>query len=63
MKPQPTIWYWSFVIDVFGPRYSKKKQRDAVRKVLSRKRLADVERAALKITKAKLPAGFTATVS
>ena len=58
-----TITYWSFVIDIVGPRYRTKIQRRAIHKVLSRKRLRDIEHAALQITKAKLPVGFTATVS
>jgi hypothetical protein len=62
-QQQRTILYWSFVIDVFGPKYSKKREREAVHKVLTRKRLRELEQAALQVTKAKLPAGFTATVS
>ena len=63
MKRQRTITYWSFVIDIVGPRFGRKSQRRAIHKVLSRKRLRDIEQAALLTTKAKLPAGFTATVS
>jgi hypothetical protein len=63
VKRQRTILYWSFVIDVFGLKYSKKSQREPVHKVLTRKRLRELEQAALQLTKAKLPAGFTATVS
>ncbi len=63
MKRQRTIVYWSFVIDICGPRYSRKSQRRAIRKVLSRKRLRDIEQAALLVTEGKLPAGFTAKVS
>jgi hypothetical protein len=63
VKRQQKITYWEFSIDIIGPRYSRKSQRQAIHKVLSRKRLRDIERAALITTKAKLPAGFTATVS
>jgi hypothetical protein len=63
VKRQRTILYWSFVIDVFGPKYSKRSQREGVHKVLTRKRLRELEQAALQATKAKLPAGFTATAS
>jgi hypothetical protein len=63
VKRQRTITYWSFVIDIVGPRFARKNQRSAIHKVLSRKRLRDIEQAALLTTKAKLPAGFTATVS
>ena len=63
MKRQRTILYWSFVIDIFGPGYSTREQRRAVHKVLSRKRLRDIEQAALAATKAKLPPRFKATVS
>lgn len=63
MKHQQTITYWEFSIDIIGPRYRTKSQRRAIHKVLSRRRLRDIEQAALVATKAKLPAGFTATVS
>ena len=63
MKRQRTITYWSFVIDILGPRYRTKSQRQAIHKVLSRKRLRDIEQAALLATKAKLPTGFSAIVS
>jgi hypothetical protein len=63
VKRQQTITYWAFSIDILGPRYSRKDQRRAIHKLLSRKRLRDIEHAALVATKAKLPAGFTATVS
>ncbi len=63
MKRQQTITYWEFSIDIIGPRYRTKSQRRAIHKVLSRKRLRDIEQAALLATTAKLPAGFTATLS
>jgi hypothetical protein len=63
VKRQRTITYWSFVIDIVGPRFGRKSQRRAIHKVLSRKRLRDIEQAALLTTKAKLPAGFSALVS
>jgi hypothetical protein len=63
VKHQQTITYWEFSIDIIGPRYRTKSQRRAIHKVLSRRRLRDIEQAALVATKAKLPAGFTATVS
>ena len=63
MKRQQTITYWAFSIDILGPRYRTKSQRRAIHKVLSRKRLRDIEQAALLATKTKLPPGFTATVS
>ena len=62
MKRQ-TITYWEFSIDILGPRYRTKRQLRAIHKVLSRKKLRQIEQAALVTTKAKLPAGFTATVS
>jgi len=58
-----TITYWEFSIDILGPRYRTKRQLRAIHKVLSRKKLRQIEQAALVTTKAKLPAGFTATVS
>ena len=63
MKRQQTITYWEFSIDIIGPRYRTKTQRRAIHKVLSRKRLREIEQAALQVTKAKLPPRFTATVS
>jgi hypothetical protein len=63
VKRQQTITYWSFVIDIVGPRFGRKSQRRAIHKILSRKRLREIEQAALLTTKARLPAGFTATVS
>jgi len=63
LKHSRTITYWSFVIHIVGPRFARKRQRLAIRKVLSGKRLRGIEQAALLATKAKLPAQFTATVS
>jgi hypothetical protein len=63
VKHQRTITYWEFSIDIIGPRYRTKSQRRAIHKVLSRRRLRNIEHAALLATKAKLPTGFTATVS
>jgi len=63
VKRRRTITYWEFSIDIFGPRYRTKSQRRAIHKVLSRKRLRAIEQGALQATKAKLPPGFTATVS
>lgn len=63
MKHQRTVVYWGFAIDIVGPWFESKEQRRAIRKVLSRKRLRTIERAALLATKAKLPTGFKATVS
>ena len=63
MKRQRIIVYWEFTIDIHGPGYKSVAKRRAVRKVLSRKRLREIEQAALLATRNKLPAGFTATVS
>ena len=63
MKYQRTIIYWEFNIDILGPRQEKLAERRQMRKLLSRKRLRDIEQAALLATKTKLPPGFTATVS
>jgi hypothetical protein len=63
MKRQRIIVYWEFTIDIFGPGYKSIDKRREMRKVLSRERLRAIEQAALLATKAKLPAGFTATVS
>ncbi len=63
MKPQRTIVYWGFAIDIVGPWFESKEQRRAIRKVLSRKRLRTIERAALLAVKAKLPSDFRVTIS
>jgi hypothetical protein len=63
VKRQRIIVYWEFNIDILGPRYEKLAERRKARTILSRKRLRDIEQAALVATKAKLPAGFTASVS
>ncbi len=62
MKRHRTIVYWEFNIDILGPRHEKLPERRKMRKLLSRKRLRDIEQAALLATKAKLPPGFMATV-
>jgi hypothetical protein len=63
MKRKRLIVYWEFTIDIVGPGYKRVAERRRMRKVLSRKRLRALEQAALLATKAKLPPGFTATVS
>jgi hypothetical protein len=63
MKRQRIIVYWEFTIDILGPGHKSIAKRRKMRKVLSRKRLKVIEQAALLATKAKLPAGFTATLS
>jgi len=63
MKRKRIIVYWEFTIDILGPGYKSVAKRRKVRKVLSRKRLRDIEQAALLATKGKLPDGFTASVS
>jgi hypothetical protein len=63
MKRKRLIVYWEFTIDIVGPSYKRVTERRKIRKVLSRRRLRALEQAALLATKAKLPAGFTATVS
>jgi hypothetical protein len=63
VKRQRIIVYWEFSIDILGPRHEKLAERRKARRVLSRKRLRQIEQAALLATKAKLPAGFSAIVS
>lgn len=63
MKRHKTIVYWSFVIDILGPKYRTKSRRRAIHQVLTRERLRDIEQAALVATRAKLPPRFKATVS
>jgi hypothetical protein len=63
VKRKQTIVYWEFNIDILGPRHEKLTDRRKARKVLSRKRLLVIERAALLATRANLPSGFSATIS
>jgi hypothetical protein len=63
VKRKRTIVYWEFTIDIFGPWRKELSDRREARKVLSRKRLRVIERAALLATKTHLPAAFTAKVS
>jgi hypothetical protein len=63
MKHKQTITYWEFSIDILGSRYRTKAQRQKVHKILSRKRLREIEQAALLATKAQLPPGFWPVVS
>jgi len=57
------IVYWEFSIDILGPRHEKLADRRKARKVLSRKRRSEIEKAALRAAKAKLPPGFTTLLS
>lgn len=63
METKRIIVYWEFTIDIHGPAYKSVAKRRKMRKVISRKRLREIELAALLATRTKLPAGFTATVS
>jgi hypothetical protein len=63
MKRQRTIVYWAFNIDILGPRYGKLTERREARKVLSKKRLREIEEAVLMATKGRLPSGFRAMLS
>jgi hypothetical protein len=63
MKRQRTIVYWAFNIDILGPRHEKLTERRKARKLLSKRRLREIEEAALMATKAKLPPGFRAMLS
>jgi hypothetical protein len=63
VKRQRIIVYWEFNIDILGPRHEKLADRRNARRALSRKRLRNIEQAALLATKAKLPPGFSAIVS
>jgi hypothetical protein len=63
VKRHQIIDYWSFVIDITGPRFRTRAQRRGIHKVLPRKRLRGIELAALLATRAKPPPGFAATLS
>jgi hypothetical protein len=58
-----TIIYWEFTIDIVGPWYETRAQREQVRKRLPKKRLKEIEQAAWLSTRAKLPHGFRAVLS
>ena len=63
MGRKRTIVYWEFTIDIVGPWYGTRAERERVRKRLPKKRLKDIEQAAWLATKAKLPPGFRAVLS
>ena len=65
MKRQQTIVYWEFNIDIDieGPWHKTLLERRKARKALSRKRLREMEKAALMATRVKLPSGFRAILS
>ena len=59
MKRQKTVVYWEFSIDILGPWHEKVADRRKARKILSRKRLREIEKSALRAARAKLPPGFS----
>ena len=63
MKRKQTIVYWEFTIDIVGPWYETRAEREQVRKRLPKKRLKEIEQTAWLATKAKLPLGFKALLS
>jgi ribosomal protein L32E len=63
VKRQQTITYWEFSIDIIGPRFRTRAQRRAIHKILSRKRLREIEHAAQQATRAMMPSGFRAILS
>jgi len=63
VKRKRTIVFWEFTIDILGPWHKELSDRRKMRRVLSRKRLSVIERAALLATKNHLPTGFTAKLS
>ena len=63
MKRQRSIVYWEFTIDILGPWHEEVAERRKARKVLSRRRLREIEKAALLAAKAKLPPGFNTLLS
>lgn len=62
MASRRTIVFHEFNIDIVGPRYSDKRQRRRIRKLLSRA-LPKIEKAALAATRARLPQGFRAELT
>jgi hypothetical protein len=63
VKRQRTIVYWEFTIDILGPWRERVAERQKARKVLSRKRLREIEKAALLAAQARLPPGFSTLLS
>ena len=63
MKHKRTIVYWEFTVDIVGPWYETRAEREQVRKRLPKKRLKAIEQAAWLSVKAKLPSGFRAVLS
>ena len=63
MKRQRSIVYWEFTIDILGPWHEKIAERRKARQILSRKRLREIEKAALLAANAKLPPGFSTLLS
>jgi hypothetical protein len=63
VKRQRSIVYWEFTIDILGPWHERVAERRNARNVLSRKRLREIEKAALLAAKAKLPPGFSTLLS
>jgi hypothetical protein len=61
-KRKRIIVYWAFTIDILGPRHEGLAERRKARKALS-KRLREIEEAALRAIKAKLPPGFRTILS
>jgi hypothetical protein len=47
MKDRQTIVYWEFNIDILGPRHGEVRERRKACKLLSKKRLREIEAAAL----------------
>jgi hypothetical protein len=63
VKRQRTIVYWEFTIDILGPWRERVADRRKARTVLSRKRLREIEKAALLTAESKLPPGFSTLLS
>jgi hypothetical protein len=49
VKQKREIVFWEFVVTIVGPRYSTRAKRQQARKLLPRKRLRRIERAALTV--------------
>jgi hypothetical protein len=63
MKRPRTIVYWAFSVDIVGPSRRTKTARRKIRKILSRRLLAEIEQAAKLAAKGKLPTGFRARIT
>lgn len=57
------IAYWGFYVEITGPGYRTRAGRRRIHRILSRKRLKELEQLAKQAVQSKLPHGFRAQVN